>query len=156
MFHKILIPLDGSQAAERALDYLGNLHAEEILLASLYSLPLEGSPDASPNRTESLNYLQSVREKLASVLTVNVVCGDGEPAGAILEIAESAGCDLILMTSHGRTGFKRFLLGSVAEKVARYATCPVLLVGRQVAGSPQNEVVQTALDTEKYFAQGCS
>lgn len=148
MFHKILIPLDGSQAAERALDYLGNLHAKEILLANLYSTPLD--------RTESLNYLQSLREKLDSVLLVNVVCGGEEPAEAILEIAESAGCDLILMTSHGRTGVQRFLLGSVAEKVARYATCPVLLVGRQVAGSPENQVVQAALDTEKYFAQGCS
>lgn len=43
MFQKILIPLDGSQAAEHALDYLDSLQAKEILLVNLYTVPLEGS-----------------------------------------------------------------------------------------------------------------
>lgn len=166
MFQKILIPLDGSQAAEHALDYLDSLQAKEILLVNLYTVPLEGSLGLgwtpvtvvnrdTPNRNESLKYLQSVRDKLTSVVTANMVCGCGDPAEAILEIAETAGCDLILMTSHGRSGFKRFLMGSVAEKVARHATCPVLMVGRQANDVPLNQVAQSGVDTEKYFAQSC-
>jgi nucleotide-binding universal stress UspA family protein len=52
----------------------------------------------------------------------------GEPATAILQVAQEAGCDLIVLGTHGRTGLARLLMGSVAEKVARGATCPVLTV----------------------------
>ena len=52
----------------------------------------------------------------------------GAPTPTILELAESSGHDLIVMGTHGRTGVSHLLMGSVAEKVIRHATCPVLVV----------------------------
>lgn len=52
----------------------------------------------------------------------------GNPATEIVDYAEEIGADLIVMPSHGRTGAKRFLLGSVAERVVRLAPCPVLIL----------------------------
>ena len=53
---------------------------------------------------------------------------DGDPAVEILGVAREAGCDLIVMGTHGRTGLDRLLMGSVAEQVVRKAPCPVLTV----------------------------
>jgi nucleotide-binding universal stress UspA family protein len=53
---------------------------------------------------------------------------DGAPAREVTEIARTDGYDLIVMGSHGRRGFNRLLMGSVAEKVLRLASCPVLCV----------------------------
>jgi nucleotide-binding universal stress UspA family protein len=50
----------------------------------------------------------------------------GEPAEEIVRFAEEARCELIVMGTHGRTGFTRLLMGSVAEAVVRHAKCPVL------------------------------
>lgn len=62
-------------------------------------------------------------------LDVNIVCLRREDAGeAISEHARSVGADLVIVGSHGRTGFKRVLLGSVAERVVRLSPCPVLVV----------------------------
>lgn len=52
----------------------------------------------------------------------------GDPAVSILQVAEETACDLIVMGTHGRTGLKRVLMGSVAEHVMRSAPCPVLVV----------------------------
>ena len=52
----------------------------------------------------------------------------GDPADEILDVARETGCDLIVMGTHGRTGLKRVLMGSVAEKVVRNAECPVLTI----------------------------
>jgi nucleotide-binding universal stress UspA family protein len=52
----------------------------------------------------------------------------GDPADTILEVAEDGRFDLIVMGTHGRTGIKRMILGSVAETVTRRATCPVLTI----------------------------
>jgi nucleotide-binding universal stress UspA family protein len=51
---------------------------------------------------------------------------DGDPAAEILRVAREARCDLIVMGTHGRTGWSRFLMGSVAERVVREALCPVI------------------------------
>ena len=53
---------------------------------------------------------------------------EGNPAAEILRAAEESDCDLIVMASHGRTGAKRIMLGSVAETVLRGSRCPVLIV----------------------------
>jgi nucleotide-binding universal stress UspA family protein len=60
---------------------------------------------------------------------------EGIPAAEILRAAEETKCDLILMATHGRTGLKRILLGSVAEMVVRGARCPVLVI--KTPGLPQ-------------------
>jgi nucleotide-binding universal stress UspA family protein len=73
--------------------------------------------------------LQPVKHKLeAAGFTVSVVVKFGEPAQEILEFVEAEPVDLIAMTTHGRTGFSRLIMGSVAEKVLHKVSLPVLLL----------------------------
>jgi nucleotide-binding universal stress UspA family protein len=55
----------------------------------------------------------------------------GQPADTIVRVAQERGADLIVMSTHGRTGLQHVLMGSVAEKVVRLAPCPVLTVKRR-------------------------
>jgi len=57
----------------------------------------------------------------------------GEPHEVIVRVAHEMGCDLIVMGTHGRSGFERLMMGSVAERVLRKATCPVLTVRQETA-----------------------
>jgi nucleotide-binding universal stress UspA family protein len=139
MFNKILIPLDGSKAAEISLDYISSLNPSEVLLLQVAGTPVGvGVYGEFPfpyelvesDKGQCQTYLQEVAKRIP-VATVNIEVTVNEAADGILSTAENEKCDLIIMTSHGRTGVRRFLMGSVAERVARYATCPVLIVGRQ-------------------------
>jgi len=70
---------------------------------------------------------------------------EGDPAGTILRVARELPADLIVMGTHGRTGLARLLMGSVAERVMRKASCPVLtvttpLAGLSTAGTPLAEM----------------
>lgn len=161
MFHKILIPLDGSSASEVALDYLEHVHPGEVLLVRVYSeaskevwIPLPQEPEYF-GKTECGVYLQKVRRRMDPMLTVSLECEQGDPADAILRLADSASCDLILMTSHGRRGVSRFLLGSVAERVTRHARCPVLLVGRQSVAPLPDPQAAAALSNAQALVEGC-
>ena len=138
MFHKILIPLDGSSASEVALVYLDHLRSEEILLARIDSPP-------SAALEESMNYLKAVRARLPSMLDVQLACEPGEPAQALLRLAEAAGCDLILMTSQGH----------LWEKVTQHATCPVFLVGLQAVVAVPDPAAQAALERAQELVEGC-
>lgn len=136
---KVLIPLDGSPLAERALDHLSyfDLNSAEVqLLLVRHAPPPVWSeldmdvhiPEPDSNQPEALEYLEKLATPLrADGLRVVVDSPRGDIAETILEKAED--CDLILMTSRGRTGLKRWLYGSIAEKVVRYAPCPVHILG---------------------------
>ncbi len=63
-----------------------------------------------------------------STLRVEYQLAEGDPAAEIVRVAAETGCGLIVMGTHGRTGLKRLLMGSVAEQVMRQADCPVLTV----------------------------
>lgn len=144
MFSKIMVPLDGSKQAEAALEYAcdlaqkysASLHLIRVCWGPMQVL-LEGEPVL--NRPESLQleeesaqkYLQQLEEALrvqGQVCQVETATGD--PAECIIDSVAEHAIDLIVITSRGRTGLKRFLMGSVAERVARHAGCPVLIVGR--------------------------
>ena len=92
------------------------------------------TPESSPPQTVLRDYgeeaLTQLRDLLPDSLTspglVQVVTGD--PADAIVRVAQEIPADLIIMGTHGRTGLSHILLGSVAEKVVRHASCPVLTV----------------------------
>ena len=152
MFHKILIPLDGSSASEGALAYLDHLRTEQILLARVYGQTSEAE---SVGQQECMEYLKGLRARLASMLDIQLACVPGEPAEAILRLAESAGCDLILMTSHGGRGTSSCFLGSIAENVTRHAICPVLLVGRQAVAPAPDSAAQAALARAQELVEGC-
>ena len=92
------------------------------------------TPESSPPQTVLRDYseeaLTQLRDLLPASLTspglAQVVTGD--PADAIVHVAQEISADLIIMGTHGRTGLSHILLGSVAEKVVRHASCPVLTV----------------------------
>lgn len=139
MFKKILVPLDGSSFSEEALPHARELAMcgeAEIILARVDE-PFEPPPGvfvaatAVPEvvRLTAGEYLEQIASRLQLAgLKVNSVVLEGKVAEALLKFAKDEGVDLIVMSTHGRTGLSRLLMGSVAEQVVHGARCPVLLV----------------------------
>jgi nucleotide-binding universal stress UspA family protein len=164
MYHRILVPLDGSPLAEIALAQVPNLAGPEteVLLfrvaepppadlpaiAYVPSLPGSGTtvgvppimfrPEESTVRSETAvrprqeaqKYLDEKAEMLRGYVAKQqtIVLEDADPGAAIAATAHDEGADLIVMSTHGRTGAVRWILGSVAEKVLHATTIPLLLV----------------------------
>lgn len=167
MHDLIVVPLDGSKLAERAMAMavpLAEQQGARILLLGAYGpvLPIilgGGVPVREPAldrawRGERATYLEKAARRLGAQTTVPVESRmvDGGAAEAIQQAAADARAALIVMTSHGRGGFKRFWLGSVADRVVRTATVPVLLLsggrttGTRQAGRPLFAHLLVALD----------
>jgi len=134
---KILIPLDGSRLAEAALDTAVGLAAGApvtymlIRAAEAYALPVADPTEAQVKVVrEAEDYLDAVRARLAERGITNVVAGVwyGSAAATIIEAAHAKKVDLIVMSTHGRSGLGRLILGSVAEAVLRGTTVPVCIV----------------------------
>ncbi len=149
-FKKILVPLDGSRFAEGALPYaqmLAECSGGQIELLRVAVHPSSYVYVSDPATLASLydsdrvhceEYLQKVATALqaATPVTVTTAVLEGPVADAILDRAESADVDLIVMSTHGRSGMERWLLGSVAEKVTRGAKVPVMLIRPRQAATP--------------------
>jgi universal stress protein A len=108
----------------------GNPEDRRGLATEFGSLPTSGEPDAAILRRdfveEALTKLRDlVPHSFSGHSTVEVASGDA--AEAIVQVAREHGIDLIVMSTHGRTGLAHVFLGSVAEKVVRHAPCPVLV-----------------------------
>jgi len=135
MFKKILVPLDGSQIAERILDQVENLarihDAEVILIRVAFSHALTNEKLAEREEqavADAKAYLTGVEERVkSSGIKVSSLTPCGHAAEKIVEHARISNCDLIVMSTHGRSGLGQFVLGSVAIKVLHVATVPVLL-----------------------------
>ncbi|GEJ59079.1 universal stress protein [Anaeromyxobacter diazotrophicus] len=139
---KVLCPIDFSdpaRAAMRAAVEVCRLTGGELTLFHAYELPgytlPEGSVVASPKMLQDLSDQAEVHlaewKKLAEGMgaaKVRVEKGIGEPALSVVELAQERGFDLIVVGTHGRTGLRHALLGSVAERVVRRAGCPVLTI----------------------------
>jgi len=141
VYRKILVPLDGSDLAEAVLP-----HVEMLARARQRSHPAAGSSESrlpicddrsfDRGRTrerygggESEKYLKRATEQLkAHGISVTSEIVEGSTAECILKVAEEKGADLIAMSTHGRSGVARWLIGSVADRVMRTAKVPVLLV----------------------------
>ncbi len=139
MYDEILVPTDGSVAAERAIDEAIDLaDATNARLHALYVVDtrtLSGLPSAQGSTIEQALEAQGdaavegVRDRAeAAGLSVTTTVAVGNPATEILAYADDAPVDAIVMGTHGRTGVDRFLLGSVTERVLRRASAPVLVV----------------------------
>lgn len=142
MFRKILVATDFGPVSRAALDTAGRLARDQH--ASLHLITVVRNPSTEPWVVEAVGVdfaavLQEVRGeaerslKAASTayaslpkLVTKVLIGDA--SDQIVQYAKTTGADLIVLGSHGRHGIKRALLGSVAERVAREADCPVLIV----------------------------
>ncbi|HEY83568.1 MAG TPA: universal stress protein [Chloroflexi bacterium] len=143
MINRILLPLDGSEFAEKVLPFaleLGaKLNAEIKLLWVLHPLIVMSDYSDTSYRElvaqeeiEAKKYLGAQCEDLEKAgLTVNITLLEGRVADAIVDMACQEDVDLIMMSTHGRSGPKRWIHGSVATKVLQQAPCPVFLVGKQ-------------------------
>ncbi len=151
MYKKILVPLDGSATAETVLPYAEALAAGFKTSLELVSVIDIGAMAAhlagdkvhrldaiiATEEKKSTSYLEQVAKTLSRVPTACRIVR-GHAAEAILETTSRDGDMLIAMATHGHSGAKRWLLGSVAEKVLRGTTHPLFLVRAVVAqGSPQ-------------------
>jgi nucleotide-binding universal stress UspA family protein len=147
-YRKIMVALDGSAFAAQALPHARSLaekYAAELILfqavtgveeSRLEALAIELSETHEVAETsrpqaveEMLKPLQAQAQQLAAAgIRATPVVQVGNPAAAIVDYAGAHGVDLIVMTTHGRSGVGRLVFGSVADKVLRSAACPVLLV----------------------------
>jgi nucleotide-binding universal stress UspA family protein len=140
MYDRVLLPTDGSDAMVTVVDHAvrlaahhgATLHALYVAnTASLSHLPAEAGWE---NVTEALH--SEGESALAAVesraddhdVPVESETLEGSPAREILEYAEAANCDVVVMGTHGRTGVDRLLLGSVAERVVRSSPVPVVTI----------------------------
>jgi nucleotide-binding universal stress UspA family protein len=140
MFEKILVPTDGSECAEAAIDYAedlaGQYEATVHVLCVVDSRTLDSAPHLERVKDESTEMVESVCEDLAgSNIPVEDAVRTGIPHQEILQYASQQGIDLIAMGTHGRTGIERYLLGSITEKVVRLSDVPVLTVRAEPDGT---------------------
>lgn len=142
MSKKILIPLDGSHFAEdcieestRFLDREGTLVLVRVLeMPELTAwAPVESLSVLEDEEKMVKDYLRKLREKWEEKgFQVKTLVHPGPSASrSIVETAEHEKVDMIVMSSHGRTGFARLVLGSVAEKVVRTCHCPIYILKPQ-------------------------
>ncbi|MBI3634829.1 MAG: universal stress protein [Candidatus Rokubacteria bacterium] len=133
----ILVPLDGSALAEAALPTALGLLAEQpgttlLLLRAAEATTMLGDPVAAQVDVvrEAEEYLKTLAARLSTwkAPKVETAVWYGAPAPAIVEAARVANADLIVMSTHGRSGIGRLVLGSVAESVLRGTSTPILLV----------------------------
>ncbi|MBI4525667.1 MAG: universal stress protein [Deltaproteobacteria bacterium] len=127
MYSKILVPLDGSSVSETVLPYARLLANSLKLSVELLRVNDSDLPAASSPPSRGLEYLETIAHTFSNNASTICTLRLGKPAEAILDRAEQAGT-LIVMGTHGRSGVRRWLLGSVAEKVLQGATNPLLLV----------------------------
>ena len=164
-FRSILVPLDGSALAEKALAaalqlaraMAGRADAASVRLILLRVVGPVALVAADPMLYDELMrmgvdeaqaYLKTVVETVdAGPVQVDVQAVSGAPADAIVHYAEEHGVDLIVMSSHGRTGSSRWVYGSVAEKVLHHAPCATVIIRAHVAVAMfQNRKILVPLD----------
>src|SRR5712691_7007273 len=142
MYKRILVPLDGSTRAERSIPVAAHIARATngtVVLVQVATLPFTYSSylgsatyadeaiEADLNEVERYLNTLANSEPLAGVKTATKAML-GSAAPEILSTANSYNIDLIVITSQGKTGMKRWMLGSVAQKIARYSTMPVLVL----------------------------
>ncbi|MNR86216.1 Universal stress protein F [compost metagenome] len=141
---KVLIATDGSDYSQRALKQMkAYLPAttEEVLLVNVSPNPNLGAIGVvGPPYIDYTALADQLRAEGQAILEqggaeldrqgfkVRLIFREGDPATEILELAQTEGVGLIVVGSHGRTGMRRFLLGSVSDKITTHAPCSVLVI----------------------------
>lgn len=143
MFQRIMVPLDGSELAHRALPIAlemakqsaGTVVLVQVVHVSYGALPeaYVATPDlyndiyeqARADATATLQ--QAAAETAAAGVKTETVLLEGEPASELVDYEATGNIDLVVMSTHGRTGLARFVYGSVAERILRHGTKPILL-----------------------------
>ena len=156
-FNKILLPLDGSQLAEKALNpavaLAEALSAKIVLLRVVVPLSINLDPDLyqrliDEGQEEAERYLSGIQ--LRSLFSTVPVKGEtvvGKAANSILDFVQENGIDLIVMASQGRSGIDRWVYGSVADKILQKANCSLAIIHPQVKTEPfANQRILVPLD----------
>jgi nucleotide-binding universal stress UspA family protein len=148
MYHKILLPTDGSKYAEKAAEHaiwIASKSGAKIIVlnvietSSLLGLPAEDLivriremlKEEGRRSLERISELVTESEKeyqMKTAINITLKTEEGSPADSIIKIIEKENVDLVVMGTSGKHGLDRFLLGSVTEKVVRSAPCSVLAV----------------------------
>ncbi len=141
MYKKILVPLDGSPLAEKALEQAEKLaktfESEVLLFQVVHFMPIYGSPElVAPlvvderHKEFAEKYLAKVAKEMEGrgLKTKAIVKTGQQVAGEIIDFAKQNGVDLIIMCTRGRSGISRWVLGSTAHKVLIRAETPILLL----------------------------
>lgn len=148
MYSKVLVPLDGFELAESILDHVREMINGHQVLEVVLLIVVEGYEEGLPSTTwggvksvehraaltaesvaEAREYVEKVAEKLKKKGTVvRPVVIQGRVTEEILDYAIENQVDLIMMSTHGRSGPSRWALGSVADRVVRHSPVPVLIV----------------------------
>lgn len=153
-FNKILVPLDGSTLAEQAIPYARAVAQDDGTLIYAQIVPkadaihgLTGGTVASAgdvaalfNQTATTD-LQNAASRWTSIApNYEIAIASGDPAEQILQMAIDRGAELIVIASHGRGALGRWTFGSVADRLARSSTVPVLIV-RPKDADPEHAVI---------------
>ena len=144
MFRSIVVGTDGSDTAQKAVDAaveLARLSGAQLEIVSAYE-PVSRARlrDEKRQVPADLQWMVNPREEVDATLAdaaervaesgvePRTYAREGDPADAILDVAEELGSDLIVVGNKGMTGAKRFLLGSVPNKVSHHAPCSVMII----------------------------
>ncbi len=144
MFKVIVVGTDGSdtagQAVRQAIELASTVGASVGLVSAYAPVPEQRLREERREAPEDLQWAITPREDVDAMLEaaaevareagveVNVYPRQGDPADAILDVAEEMGADLIVVGNKGMAGAKRFLLGSVPNRVSHHAPCSVLII----------------------------
>jgi nucleotide-binding universal stress UspA family protein len=144
MFQSIVVGTDGSETAgeavREAIELAKAVGGSIELVSAFEPVPNQRLKEEARQAPEDLQWMVNPREDVeatlrdaaervqAAGLTVNTYAREGDPADAILDVAEERAADLIVVGNKGMTGAKRFLLGSVPNKVSHHAPCSVLII----------------------------
>lgn len=143
-FEHILVPLDGSAAAERALPYalwlaqrahayltlvrVAETHRELLVTWRGQPIAVAARERMAQLEREAQNYLEAVRARLPASLSIHLVSPSGDPKRQLLRIVERIQPDLVVLTTHGRSGLRRWVLGSVTERLLTASRVPLLVI----------------------------
>ena len=144
MFKRVVVGTDGSdtatEAVRQAVELAKQLDASVEIVSAYEPVPAQRLRQERREAPEELQWAISPREEVeatlkdalevaeAAAVTANTHPRQGDPADAILDVAEETGADLIVVGNKGMTGAKRFLLGSVPNKVSHHAPSSVLII----------------------------
>jgi nucleotide-binding universal stress UspA family protein len=144
MFQSIVVGTDGSETAgeavREAIELARSLGASLDVVSAYEPIPSQRLRAEARQAPEDMQWMVNPREDVDATLrdaaeqveaagvTVRTYAREGDPADAILDVAEERGSDLIVVGNKGMTGAKRFLLGSVPNKVSHHAPCSVLII----------------------------
>ncbi|WP_261543339.1 universal stress protein [Burkholderia multivorans] len=165
MYSNILVALDGSDTSSRALDAALDLAAEsgarltpvyvvDFLVPAYDMYGYDPSILVDSFREEGLRVIEEAARRMKARDVVgeprisNVAPAGEDIPHRIVGLAGEIGADLIVMGTHGRRGFRRLVLGSVAERVLRQATCPVLMIPASCASKASADTAAVSIEKE--------